>query len=90
MKYKLVNREEYANLLEEVANLRKLVDALCVGMCDLPTDEEELKVHLSGRSSARSHGWRKMRTLAARNILRELEGQRQTLIEDFPDLMVKP
>lgn len=88
MKYKLVDRKEYANLLEEVAQLRRLVDALCVGLCDMPTDEDEVKAYLRGRNSARMYGWRMIRTMVANEMLRDLEHKKQTLIEDYPDLKV--
>jgi hypothetical protein len=89
MKYKLVNREEYANLLEEVKQLRRLVDSLCVAIGDEPKDERDRRSWFRGRAPATSHGYRLVRIFIGQDMMRELEDQMQTLREDFPTSTTK-
>jgi len=86
MKWTLVDRKEYAELRDEVAQLRRLVDALCVGSADHNMDEEEQRVYLSAKGAARTHGYRTLRKLQARAKMRELKDLQQTLLEDYPGL----
>ena len=79
----------YQELFDEVADLRRLVNALCVAIVDERSEKTEEHIRLTLRSPAGSHGYRLLRTGLGQYALDELEAQKQTLLEDYPDLKVK-
>lgn len=82
-----VKEPTLCELAQEVAELRKLVDSLCVHtqpeMAD-GTPEHSARLRLAGK--ARYRGFRLMLDEAARAQLAELEGKKKELLEDFPAL----
>lgn len=74
---------------EEIDKLKKLVDSLCVSLVDERADSTEESVRRGLRSPAGSHGYRVFRDGVGQAAWNELEGQRQILIEDYPNLRRK-
>ena len=79
----------YQELFDEVANLRKLVNALCVAQVEVREDPMEERVRLGLKSPAGSHGYRLFRTGVGQAALDDLEEQKRILLEDYPNLKVK-
>ena len=79
----------YAELFEEVAMLRKLVDSLCAASLSPACDINEERIRLGLRSPAGVHGYRLLRDAIGQAALDELERQKQILVEDYPNLKVK-
>lgn len=79
----------YQELFEEVAALRKLVNALCVAQVEERADPVEERVRMSLKSPAGGHGYRLFRTGVGQAMLDDLEHQKQILLEDYPNLKVK-
>lgn len=79
----------YQELFDEVAELRKLVNALCVAQIEERADPVEERVRMSLKSPSGSHGYRLFRTGVGQAMLDDLEHQKQVLLEDYPNLKVK-
>jgi hypothetical protein len=79
------------NLLDEVAELRLLVDSLCAAVLEPQKDEAHEKMRQIRASKAKYRGMNHVRELIAMEEFRELEYRRQVLIEDYPNIqeMVK-
>lgn len=80
----------YQELFDEVAQLRRLVNALCVAQVEERADATEEHVRMTLKSPAGSHGYRLFRTGCGQAALDELERQKSILLEDYPNLKVKP
>ena len=88
MKYTLVNKAEYIALHEEVARLRKLVDGLCVKVAmPEPEDHKEQGMWYAAQQGIGMRAIRHFNTVKVKHELRELESQRQILLEDYPNLL---
>ncbi len=88
MKYTLVNKAEYNELRAEVERLRRLVDSLCVKVAmPEPTDTKEQGMWYAAQGGIGMRAIRHFNTIKVKHELRELESQRQILLEDFPNLM---
>jgi len=79
----------YAELIKEVEMLRKLVDSLCVAALDTQNDIHEERIRLGLRSRAGVRGYRLLRDAIAQYAFDELEHQRKTMLEDYPNLKVE-
>lgn len=71
---------------EEIDRLKRLVDALCVSLVNERGDANEERVRMTLRSPAGTRGWRVFSDGLGQAKWDELEGQRQMLIEDYPNL----
>lgn len=79
----------YQELFEEVASLRRLVNALCVAQVEARADSTEECVRMTLKNPAAALGYRLFRDGCGQAALDELEDKKRILLEDYPNLKVK-
>ena len=79
------------NLLDEVAELRLLVDSLCAAVLEPQTDSLHERMRQHSSVKAKHRGQRHILDCIAANEYRELKYRQQILLEDYPNIqeMVK-
>jgi hypothetical protein len=75
------------DLLDEVAELRLLVDSLCAAVLDTQKDSlhESVRQHRSGKAKYR--GLQHVRDCIAADEYKELKYRQQILLEDYPNIL---
>ena len=74
------------DLLDEVAELRLLVDSLCAAVLDPQADSLHETVRKHRASKATCRGLQHVRDCIAADEYMELKYRQQTLLEDYPNI----